>query len=207
MNEVDNANTWEKEHCGLQIKNGVIRMPQKFPDGTKRRAGLKSIAHALPAIGVSLFLDEDGEETPRALESFFHHYLVARQLHDDAHDWKDDLAAGRITPVVKKILIARRARHGDEDCILEKEMAELQFDFWKVQIESIVKDIKIQTDKARHAIERAESIINSEPILELVDRLDRAAEKTLRERNDAIEFMDSYEKMPPRSEQESVESN
>ena len=37
---------------------------------------------------------------------FMLHYLTARQLNDDLHDWEKDLQKGNITPVVQQIVLA-----------------------------------------------------------------------------------------------------
>lgn len=45
------------------------------------------------------------EKEQRHVRSFFWHYLKARQLQDDMHDWEEDLRAKKYTEVVRHILL------------------------------------------------------------------------------------------------------
>src|SRR3989344_5146409 len=79
MDRIEAANAWEQS----RKSNPVLAQ--------------KSFGAALPALGVLLL----GHSPPSSLlykqtRKFFWHYLFARQLNDDAHDWQTDLERGQV---------------------------------------------------------------------------------------------------------------
>ena len=65
----------------------------------------KSLGHVLPALAVLFSLGYAPDSIAvDATVSFFKNYLAARQLHDDAHDWKDDLMHGRINAATTQLI-------------------------------------------------------------------------------------------------------
>jgi hypothetical protein len=197
MNIIDDANIWEQVHCRALIENGVLVLPKELPYGlcVGTAAGLaglarladRSLGHALPALGV-LFAAGYAPDSceARATRSFFQNYLTARQLHDDAHDWKEDLLRGRINSVGARLIQAGSMEN----------ISALQKFFWREAVPGIVADIIFFLDCAREKICTFTSgcalLRNSTPFLELIDRLQSAAEQTLRERDEAVKFLDVY---------------
>jgi hypothetical protein len=194
INSVDEANLWEVAHCRLPVRDGVLSLTQKFPEGLLRRSGDKSMAHVLPAIAVSLWIDDEDTKSIQALISFFRHYLIARQLHDDAHDWVEDLAAGRLTAIGARLLEEWRAANpGVVEINVPNILPDLRRRFWRGHIEAVVGDIMCHTGKARRALQRSEHITDPEPLTSMLDQLDQTAACTLREREEIIRFLEIYQ--------------
>lgn len=64
-----------------------------------------------------------------ALENFFVHYLTAKHISDDTHDWREDLRSGLITHATAPIISEWRRRYPEKD----------EFDY--IQNESTLENI------------------------------------------------------------------
>ena len=81
---------------------------------------------------------------------FFRHYLIARQLHDDAHDWADDLSHGQINSIGALVLNYFKEHYPKEEnataAILTPKLREI---FW-TQILDVSANMITATSQ-RHA--------------------------------------------------------
>lgn len=166
MNAIDNANF--EEQLGY-IKNITDR----------------SIGHALPAIAVlrAVGYTTDSHEI-RAMRSWFMHYLAARQLHDNAHDWRDDLRHGRMNSITVKMSALR-----NNQTILEST---LSIYFWREILPAVVSEIKTSLRLARLDFASLASLQHAESFEVLLIQLEDAADRALRERNEAMQFLEAY---------------
>lgn len=114
---------------------------------SSRDAVGKSIGHILGTmIG---FYAQGHIQTPhdplaRTLRQSFIHHIYSRQLSDDAHDWHEDMQAGRTTEVTK--LIQKHNPHGYTD---EKQLRTI---FWNHCAEKIAKKITHHAKMARNLL-------------------------------------------------------
>lgn len=141
---VDMANTWELQHA---------RDAKKLPDyGDYRQLAERSWGHVIAptAVLVAAGYSLDGNEV-MLLQRFFHHYLIARQLCDDAHDWQDDLKHNRITAVVAMLLKGSTHRSAED----------LQLHFWNHTIEEVNHLIRVHITKARAILESCTFLVDT----------------------------------------------
>lgn len=97
MNTMDRVNTWEVTTCRFSAKIGVL--PSY---GNLQVLADRSLGHLLTPLAVLHLLHlEPGISD---LTTFFQHFLIARQLSDDALDWQSDLGAGHINAVAEVLL-------------------------------------------------------------------------------------------------------
>ena len=98
MNKVDETNALERE---------ISYKPKVPPDYKNYEIlGYKSLPHCLGPVTILLTLGYTTNSPEiKSCVSFFYHYLIARQLSDDALDWKKDLERGFVNPVAAKILL------------------------------------------------------------------------------------------------------
>jgi len=174
MDEIDEANNWEILNCYDK---------KKLPDYCDySQLAKKSLGHALGPIAIlySLGFDKNSLEV-KNIWSFFKHYLIARQLNDDAHDWEDDLKKGFVNPVATKIL----AKTNDKEKY--KEI------FWKEVLIDISKIILKNTDKARKEILKNKLITKPELILSILKDPEESAKKAINEQNEAMKFISEYQ--------------
>jgi hypothetical protein len=177
LDGIDNANAEE------QLRAGEIPI---------ERLAERSLGHALPAIAVlraagvaNAAINKESVET---ILSFFRNYLIARQLHDDAHDWNEDLARGRVNSA--GALLISMYSSGERDYV-----AGLKKFFWHEVIPVIVDDIKKYLNNARAdlIILYSQGIIKDPmPFEEWLIRLETAAECASSERDEVEKFIAAY---------------
>lgn len=105
LNILDGANAWEVARCRAKIRGTKITI-ESLPDYKDySQLAERSLGHMISGVGV-LYSGGHGQDAPmmHQLEKFFRHYLIARQLNDDARDWQDDLRYGHINTAAALIL-------------------------------------------------------------------------------------------------------
>lgn len=189
LNVVDVANSWEIANARAPRKNNqiIIKSLPKYKDYSKLAE--RSWGHILAASGVVI---SSGRTNTRAelqhLHKFFHHYLIARQLNDDAHDWEEDLHKGHLSAAVT--LLLQDSSNGS--VTLNSDMDALRLHFWEHTIVKIAKLVRKHTKLARQALATC-AMLDASKYLSWVDMLDEAVSQALRERNETKKFIKVYE--------------
>src|SRR5207302_1646631 len=110
----------------------------KIPDYKNyKQLAQKSLGHGLGPFAVlfSLGYRKNSPEIKNLL-LFFTHYLIARQLNDDAHDWEKDLQLGHINAVCA--LIVKRYQTKEHLSLpYDQVVPQLQQVFWDEIIEDV----------------------------------------------------------------------
>lgn len=129
FNDMDIANAWELQHCRYSIKNGTITVTRIPMYRTRLVLYKRAGAHALgPQLLLHLLPDISAEQQ-RAVKTCLVHYIIARQLNDDLHDWKEDLANGHISFVVAFLLKKVRVTSGTHS--IEQLTESMKKYFWE----------------------------------------------------------------------------
>jgi hypothetical protein len=173
MDTVDSSNAWEQKNC------------QDVADfGNYENLGDRSIGHALGPLTILLWLGygPDSEEHGH-VRNLFHHYLIARQLHDDAHDWEEDLLRGRINSVCALLL---KTSQGNES------IPEWRKIFWEGTIDEVTTLILLHITIARDAKGRSEVFAGTDFMEKYLSDLKEKALKAVSERDKTLEFMKWY---------------
>ncbi len=102
---VDAANTYETTQLRFSATASSITVG-RLPDyGTAELLANRALFHIIGPMGVLAASGEDiGSSTWIKTLQAFRHYLIARQLNDDIHDWVKDLQRGQISYVVAAVL-------------------------------------------------------------------------------------------------------
>lgn len=190
MNELDAANA--AESTANSNINPEISSASALAD--------RSMGCALPAIAV-FHAAGFGDATETAL-TFFRNYLAARQLHDDAHDWKEDLDRGRVNGAAARMFAAWRKagnaneRAGGKEINRATDMPELQKFFWHVAMPEIMADIEEFIRGAEDAVvlltKKYQVLKNPAPFMALLAPLKLATKNTLDERQEVLNFLAAY---------------
>ncbi len=203
MDRLDCSNAWEITHCRIKVVNGKfdinnVPVPNFGKDNIK--IAEKSIGHALSPLAIlfSLGFTADSLEIKNML-SFFTHFLIAKQLNDDAHDWEEDLKRGHITKVVGLLLSHAKKKKiiNDGEITIKKILPQLQELFWHEIIQLVCKDILLHVDKAENILQQCTFLDDKSLLKQLLKTPKRAAEKALKEQKDMLEFLQTYQ---PKSE-------
>jgi len=193
FDSIDGANAWELKHCRYQVTNKTITI-QKLPDfGNLAPLAERSLGHTLPPLAVLAAAGVAITSTDfAAIQNALHHYLIARQLNDDAHDWQDDLQLGHITYVVKVILEEAKVKSGTYP--LKTLLPKMQKQFWHHTLPHICKEMQDQVRLSRQALEEIKILKSENAITKLLDGLDSSITETLATQADARSFLRSYQK-------------
>jgi len=192
MNEVDLAN-FKEVNERTKVKNKTLILPKNLPNYSQLTIiAQKSIGYALGPIAILCQLDYLISDAPiQKWLQFMRHYLTARQLNDDAHDWEIDLKNGQLTPVVVRIISA--IKNKPQAITLDpKTLDFLQQIFWHQVLPAVIEDIKTQLQLAAQALKQNSIIKNPQFFQQLLTKLSKIADKTLQEQQRIIEFVQTY---------------
>lgn len=184
---IDGANAWEVANC--RIQNGKYPAPDY---GDFSQLANKSLGHSLSPMAIlfALGFREKSSEV-RSILQFFKHYLIARQLNDDAHDWENDFKMGHINAAAAETLNAAK----QTGYKLEK----LQQIFWKRMIVKVVKAVFQNVRLAKIALSQLKILEQPDFFLSLLAEPQAAGEQALAERKLTQEFLNNYKKKEVKS--------
>jgi hypothetical protein len=197
MGRLDEANSWEVIHCRMKIVDGKVGVKDfTIPNyGNYERLASKSLGHGLGAIAVLFSLGYKWNSPEITyIVNFFEHYLIAKQLNDDAHDWEDDLRKGHINPVVAQLLkkIYRKKLQEEDDIAIMSMLPKLQEIFWQEIIDDVCKLIFDHTKKARIILKKCRIVVTPGYLEEILVVYENVAHKVLREKKLAVQFVSAY---------------
>lgn len=150
----------------------------------------RSCIHILGPLIVASFTPSLSGKDLDTLTSGLHHYLIARQLGDDIHDWREDLTAGRISAVVA-LLLARQNLPEHSVLRLEALTRAIQKDFLNI---GVVQISELILEHARQAFAEltAAGCNSSSELIDLTRRLERMASESVRHQRRFTSFQDEY---------------
>lgn len=196
MDRLDSATAWEIKHCrvtDLQTPIQKIVLPD-FGDYTI--IAKKSLGHVLGPVAIlsTVGIASDAKEMHQ-LVAFFTHFLVAKQLNDDAHDWEKDLRRGQINPAGALVLSQFKTKNKKlSKSTINAAMPKLQEHFWMHTIDDICGMIFDHIGGARKSLQRMEYLTDSNFFELFLSPLEKAAQKARDEKKKMLEFLDTYER-------------
>lgn len=173
LDKMDAANYWEVRQARGHVDKQLLSY--KLPDyGSLSKLADRSWGHTLAATG-TLLASGYALDSPevKKLHRFFKHYIIARQLNDDAHDVFDDLSRGHLSAATVMLL---RSYSPEGPLDIEAERQALQIHFWQHTIQELARQIYLHLEKASQALC---STGMTEPVA-FQGWLDRLAEATRR---------------------------
>lgn len=186
---IDSANDWELQNARANVHDGELAVT-RLPDyGDLSQLADRSLGHSLAACGVAVWhYGSFYHPQVQTLQRFFKHFLIARQLNDDAHDWEPDLRDGRITAVVSPLLAGiDQPLHR---ILIARELDRLHQQFWRHTITQVSALIAEQLTLARQALDQLD--IDSIVFLGWLDTLEASVTTAIQNRDEALKFMEAY---------------
>lgn len=185
FNTMDEANSWELNHCRATVDKGQLTITS-IPDyGNLRFLYERSLGHALGPLLLQQITDSAHVDL---LRQAFCHYLIARQLNDDLHDWAEDLATGQLSYVVISVL--RDAGIGIGKHSLDDIMPGLRKVFWQQSVDILTGQILDYCGRARVTLEEVAPLRQNAAILMLVQRLEDSVARSLQIRDNGQQFIE-----------------
>lgn len=192
MDTLDAANEWEMTACRLSRKGGNIIVPETLPDyGDFMIKFYPAAGHVLGPVSMLAELGHaiDSPEMAHLLD-YFRYYLVAMQLNDDAHDWKEDLARGHLSTAVSLLLVAwKRAYPERREIDLASDMQELERLFWFESLVPLCEAALACTSRSRAALASLTCIEDPKPLERFIALNERIAEAALQEHRRSVAFL------------------
>ncbi|HVM91145.1 MAG TPA: hypothetical protein VMU11_04610, partial [Verrucomicrobiae bacterium] len=181
MDRVDEANAWELAFCRFDPSGPMPRPDLEIPDALFFSE--RSLGHAIGPVAImcanGFALDDPA--TASTLEAY-RCYLAVRQMHDDAHDWQDDLKDGHLNSVSLRMLKRSEAKNADE----------LRLDFWT---RAILEHADIINDVCRRghaAIDACAPIKNADALHRLFAKVEKGTKEALDGRARTLAFLKSF---------------
>lgn len=190
---IDSANAWELAHCRFERRGNQL-VVGKLPDyGDLSKLAERSLGHALPpmAILAATGIDADKPSGKHLLQAL-RHYLIARQLNDDAHDWPDDLRNGHITPVAAMLLAQLKVKPGSHP--LPELLTDARRQFWHSTLPEICRLMRRQVRLSRQALRHSGLLRPDNVISGLLDGLEASIADTLQQQSQAEAFLKHYKR-------------
>lgn len=190
MNDLDAANTWELAHCRAETSGSTLIIKDIF-DYDLNKLAERSLAHCLGPVTIlfSLGLHGNSEEV-KNLISFFRHYLIARQINDDAHDWEKDIKIGHINSVVMGLI----KDSGKNEIDLEKDLESFQKDFWLKNIIDASSEVLKQVVLAQNYALKLSPLVDIAFFQNILRPVENSARKAIKEQGEFLDFLRTYKK-------------
>ena len=186
MDRIEAANYWEITYCRLPIRRNAVIIKQLPQYRTYNLLADRSLGHALGPLAILASIQATADM--RSCTALFRHYLIARQLNDDMHDWKSDIAAGRITPVVHHVI---RCQYGSSlpcQIKLDADIPVLESVFWRKTVSYIAKRVLFHTAAAKSVVADMSCLKQPEGLSRLLDSVEATAHAAMHERARMREF-------------------
>lgn len=190
---MNDANLWEITYC--KSSNNNLCLPEMLPDyGNHEILADRSIGYAMGPLAQLLISGYAADSSEyRSTESLLRHYLIARQLHDDAHDWENDLLRGSINSICAPLIDNYRTRFPKHaHTAVAKIIYPLREFFWKKTINRTVALIHTHIKDARTARDGCELLRETGFMEDALFKLEHGATKALTERDCALEFLENF---------------
>jgi len=193
---ISEATLWESSSCYLKEISGVFTIPESLPDyGNYEVLAQKSLGHALGCMALGLTIHCSRKvELVEHIRMFFTHYLIARQLNDDAHDWFSDFQKGFLNPVT--VLLFKKLKQKQPSRIeidLTKDEGLLKSIFWNEVIDSVTPLIKNHVAISKKHLDEITVLKDKRYFCNLLDRIEKSAEEAVKGRNQTLKFLNAYE--------------
>lgn len=198
LNGIDSANTWETRYCRLNISGGTISMKSLILPkwGKYEQLAKRSFGHALGPMGILMHLGYSRTSPEmKNLRIFFTHYLIARQLNDDAHDWEDDLKKVQLNPVVCLLISEYHRSHpSNSDVALTSLILKCNEIFWYGILPDVCKIILSHINKAKSALHQIPVIENHAIFESILNDLELTTDRAVKEQKNTVEFLQEFSK-------------
>ena len=189
----DKTNLWEVQKCRLNTNEKIHSL--KLPSYTNLSALYKrSLGHLIAPMMIleSTGYGKSSKEFKETI-SMLSCYIIARQISDDQHDWKDDLKKGQINYVANLVLqyIKKEKKHKSltiKNAGLELDKA---FSYYAI-IHSSEKGLS-QIRKSIKLLRCNELIKEKTYFYELFEKIEQSFVVTLEEQKNIKKFVDTIE--------------
>lgn len=174
--EMDEANAWEIKYCRFKVQAHTILITELPKYGDCAVLSARSFAHALAPMAILAYCLPNNSHV-HYVETAFRHYIIAKQLNDDLHDWQKDFQVGQASYAVTAILRDLRIQPGthDHDALLSS----MQKRFRRTTMQTLCRKILHHIKKSRQALEKSGLLRPTNDVYELFSNLELSVHHSL----------------------------
>lgn len=190
FDQMDEANAWELAHCRAAVDDNHITIHGLPEYTTLSVLAARASVHILGPIIITA--SNTDYAISKSIEAGLRHYLIAKQLSDDLHDWQADLSTGNLSPVVTHLLHKTGLHSGN--FVIKDITPTLQQYFWHSGIQTITKRIVYHIRESKKYLLKDGFIANTDGPLftQFITPLEMAATQAVRLQNEQRNFLDTY---------------
>lgn len=189
FDRADYANAWELRYARADHTSTTITLPTLPDYGGYRILAMRSEPHILGAL--LLAQQSQGQtEQIKHLAGCLHHYLIAKQLSDDIHDWRQDMQAGQLSAVVCCLLRQMSITAGSYR--KWELLAAMQQMFWQRTMSDVSAVILYHVAEARRGLRASALCSQTNPLDALFGRIEQATRAALEQRQTYQRFLHDY---------------
>ena len=188
--QMDAANAWEVAHTRAVVAGEVITLPQLPNYDDRSVLARRALGHVLGPMLVAMLLPGIRPKQIDAIDKALQHYLIARQLNDDLHDWRKDLRAGHLSAIVVNLLHGAGVQPGKHKVM--ELVRELEKYFFKQGLYDACNLLTEHVHQARQALASSGVCGASGGFIHLLDDLEASAAAAVGVQTDEQAFLDAY---------------
>ncbi|MEK7152646.1 MAG: hypothetical protein AAB834_01755 [Patescibacteria group bacterium] len=174
---MDEANAWEIDNCRFAVQAGRVSIAGLPKYGNCTILAARAFAHALTPMAILAQYSPNSAKKWRHIETAFHHYLIARQLNDDLHDWLKDMQAGQASYVVTAILRDMRVKYDVHT--LDTLLPAMQKCFRRTTMPKVCQRMLWHVATSRRHFAKSRLLQATNDIYLLLDRLELSAQHSM----------------------------
>ncbi len=188
---IDCANAWEIANTRAPIKSDSISLASLPYYGNRVVLADRAFGHAIGAMLLARLSGRVTKKQVYKIERALQHYLIARQLNDDLHDWRKDLRAGQLSTVVTDLL--RDANVGPGNYKLAKLVARLEVHFFNHGLKKVCTQLIGHVAKCRAALASSHLMAETGGFITLLNDLEASALEAIEVQANEQAFLQSYQ--------------
>lgn len=197
MDNLDAANNWEILSCRAKVKNNIFYIPKKIPDYKNYEAKYQAASgHILGPIAMLKMIEK--KISPRELDkvvAYFKNYLIAMQINDDSHDWKEDLERGALSTVTVMLIKNWLKKFPNNKKIhLKNDLKKLESIFWFKTIKEAANQAIYHCHLAEEALNSLKIIKDRTPLQKFIEIPKRIANEALEKQQQSIAILENFNK-------------
>lgn len=191
FDSMDAANYQEVDRYRCQVLNGRLKLASLPYYKSVVSIADRSIGHTLtPSAVLTMAGIEIQDDRSRLVRKALRHYLAARQLNDDLHDWRVDVTQGHMSYVVAYMLRRMQVRPGNHR--LQELCAAMERQLWRYDLTALCRQGMRQLAISKAALAKSGVVRPKSPLVGILDDLGAVFARTLLEQERAKIFLQAY---------------
>lgn len=189
--KMDEANAWELKHCRFTLQANKVSITSLPRYGSREMLAARSFGYVIVPIAILMRQPSTSAAKLHAITLAFKHYLIARQLNDDLHDWLHDMQAGQASYVVTAILRDMHVKPGVYD--LPTLLPTMQKRFRMTTMLEVCRRMLWHLSRSRQYFTDSQVFQKTNKIYSLLDSLENIAQQSIDQQIKARAFTSAAE--------------